>query len=71
MGVVVWLIAGVVALAVGVLFGVAGSSHGADRRMYDWIVVGLVAVVTCLVPVGSYLAYRGTGGFPRGWAEDR
>jgi hypothetical protein len=70
-GVVVWLISFVVALSVGVLFGVAGSHHGADKRMFDWMTVALGGVVICLVPLGTYLAYRGTGGFPRGWAEDR
>jgi hypothetical protein len=70
-GVAAWLISFIVALSVGVLIGVARDHHFADRRLFGSMAAGLGGLAVCLVLLGTYLAYRGTGGFPRGWADDR
>ena len=69
-GVAIWLIALPVAVSVGVLIGVATNRHVADRQVFGEIAAALGGLVFCLVVLGGYLVYRGTGGFPRGWAND-
>jgi hypothetical protein len=69
-GVATWLMALVVAVTVGVLIGVATNHHIENRHIFGSIAVGVGVLAFCLVLFGGYLTYRGTGGYPRGWAVD-
>ena len=69
-GVIVWAIAATVAFATGVMTGVAGDSHGSYRRVWEWVIGGLIVCIVFLVFLGVFLAYRGTGGFPIGWLRN-
>lgn len=69
-GVGAWLTAFAVALSVGVLAGVAGNQHGADRHIFEWVAMGLGGLAVLLVVLGTYCAYRGSGRFPPGWVDE-
>ncbi len=68
-GIVVWLSAFPIALSAGILAGAAGDHTNTDRAVYGWIAVGLGGLVVILVVLGGFLTYRGTSGFPTGWAS--
>lgn len=60
-----------IAVAVGVLVGVATNHGAANRHLFGEGVAVLGGVVLFLLLLGGFLAYRGTGGFPQGWADDQ
>lgn len=68
--VVVWLIAIVIGLPIGVLIGVVGRASPGGRQTLDWTIAGMVGLAISLCVLGGYLGYRGTEGFPVGWKDD-
>jgi hypothetical protein len=70
-GISAWSIALVLAVATVVLAGVGGNHQVADHHVYGEVAAGLAGFVLLLVLLGGYLTYRGTGGFPKGWADER
>ena len=64
------MVAIAIGLSVGVLAGAAGNHNLANRHTYGDVAVGLAGFAFCLIVLGGYLTYRGTGGFPKGWADD-
>jgi hypothetical protein len=70
LGVLAWLVSLVVAGAVGLLIGMATDHRLTDRGVYGMAAAVLVGIAIVLIALGSYLTYRGTGGYPKGWAAD-
>jgi len=56
----------VISLAVGVLVGIAGNHHVADRHVYGLVAGCLAGFVLFLVVLAGYLFYRGGPGHPKG-----
>ena len=58
MSIAAWLLALGLALAVGVLIGVATGPHVANRKPWEWTIGGLVGAVILFVVLGGCVYHR-------------